>query len=158
MNYDLTTKESRLRFIRRCNALLKNQRTNVVLIDESNRTLNQNKYIHVLCRILAADIGVTEQYAKQVYFKSLANPQLFVTVSKDPLTGEMVKTIRSTCDLTIEEMRKAIDGFRRWAAENGYTLPEATLQDDGTMTFEDDNHKIAFHQAEIETSKMEEYL
>ena len=158
MNYDLTDKQQRSRFIKRCNALLKNQRNNVCLIDESGRTLSQNKYIHVLCRILAADIGVTEQYAKQVYFKSLANPGMFVTVSKDPLTGEMVKTIRSTCDLTIEEMRKAIDGFRRWAAENGYELPEATLQDDGTMTFEKDGDKIAFHQAEIETSKMEEYL
>ena len=158
MNYDLTTKESRLRFIKRCNALLKNRRTNVVLIDESNRTLSQNKYIHVLCRILAADIGVTEQYAKQVYFKTLANPDIFVTVSKDPLTGEMVKTVRSTCDLTIQEMRRAIEGFRIWAADNGYALPEATLEDDGTMTFENDGDKIAFHQAEIETSKMEEYL
>ena len=158
MNYDLTTKENRLRFIRRCNSLLKNQRTNVVLIDESNRTLNQNKYIHVLCRILAADIGVTERYAKQVYFKEQANPDIFVTVTKDPLTGEMMKIIRSTCDLTISEMRRAIDGFRIWAAENGYDLPEATLNDDGTMTFTNQQENAAFHQAEIETSKVEPYL
>ena len=88
----------------------------------------------------------------------MANPDIFVTVSKDPLTGEMIKTIRSTCDLTIQEMRRAIEGFRMWAADNGYALPEATLEDDGTMTFARDGDKIAFHQAEIETSKMEEYL
>ena len=155
MNYDLTTKENRKRFIARCNALLRNQRTNVCLIDESNRTLNQNKYIHVLCRILAQDIGVSEQYAKQVYFKELANPDIFVTCTKDPLTGEMIKITRSTCDLNINEMRRAIDSFIRWAAENGYVLPEATLNDDGTMTFTSDQNDTAFHQAEIETSKEE---
>lgn len=155
MNYDLTNKENRKRFIARCNSLLKNQRNNVVLIDESNRTLNQNRYIHVLCRILAQDVGVTEEYAKQVYFKELANQNIFVTCTKDPLTGEMVKTTRSTCNLTIEEMRRAISGFIKWAAENGYLLPEATLNDDGTMTFNTDADNSVFHQAEIETSKEE---
>ena len=158
MNYDLTTKENRKRFIARCNALLRNQRTNVCLIDESNRTLNQNKYIHVLCRILAQDVGVSEEYAKQVYFKELANPNIFITCTKDPLTGEMIKITRSTCDLNINEMRRAIDGFIRWAAENGYVLPEATLNDDGTMTFTSDQNDAAFHQAEIETSKEELYI
>lgn len=158
MNYDLTNKDQRLRFIRRCNSLLRNQRNNVCLVDESGRTLSQNKYIHVLCRILAADVGVSEQYAKQVYFKTLANPGIFVTVSKDPLTGEVIKTIRSTCDLTVPEMRKAIIGFRLWAAENGYNLPDATLNDDGTMSFTTDADSIAFHQAEIETSKEDKFL
>ena len=155
MNYDLTNKENRKRFIARCNSLLKNQRNNVCLLDESNRTLNQNRYIHVLCRILAQDVGVSEEYAKQVYFKELANPSIFITCTKDPLTGEMIKITRSTCDLNINEMRKAIDGFIRWAAENGYVLPEATLNDDGTMTFTSDQNDTAFHQAEIETSKEE---
>jgi hypothetical protein len=155
MNYDLTNKENRLRFIRRCNFLLKNQRNNVSLVDESNRTLNQNSYIHVLCRVLAQDIGVTERYAKQVYFKELANPDVFVTVTKDPLTGDMMKVIRSTCDLTIQEMRNAIDGFIKWAADNGYDLPEANINDDGTMEFASEEDRQKFHQAEIETSKVE---
>lgn len=155
MNYDLTNKENRKRFIQRCNSLLKNQRNNVVLIDESNRTLNQNRYIHVLCRILANDVGVTEEYAKQVYFKELANRDIFVTFTKDPIADKMVEVHRSTCDLTIEEMSRAITRFIAWAAENGYVLPEATLNDDGTMTFNDDQSNEAFHQAEIETSKDE---
>lgn len=155
MNYDLTNKENRKRFIARCNSLLKNQRNNVVLIDESNRTLSQNRYIHVLCRILAQDVGVTEEYAKQVYFKELANPSIFIICTKDPLTNQLIKTTRSTCDLTIDEMRKAITGFIMWASENGYTLPEAALNDDGTMSFDDDENNASFHQAEIETSKEE---
>ena len=67
----------------------------------------------------------------------------------------MIKITRSTVDLNINEMRRAIDNFIHWAAENGYVLPEATLNDDGTMTFNDDQNNEAFHQAEIETSKEE---
>ena len=158
MNYDLTLKDERRKFLRYANMLMRKQRTNVALVDESNRTLNQNAYIHVLCRIMAEGTGTTEQYAKQVYFKELANKDIFVRITKDPLTNEMVKTIRSTCDLTISEMRRAITNFRTWAAENGYTLPEANINDDGSMSFASDLDGQAFHQAIIKTSKAEQYL
>ena len=152
MNYDLTDKDQRKKFIKYANSLLKHQRTLVSLEDKSNRTLSQNCYLHVLCRILAQDIGVTEQYAKQVYFKELANPGIFLTVSKDPLTGQMLKIIRSSADLTIQEMSHAINNFIIWAAGNGYDLPEAELKEDGTMEFKTQEDKDAFHQAEIKTS------
>ena len=158
MNYDLTIKEERKKFIQRANALLAKQRSNVCLKDESNRTLNQNSYIHILCRILAQDTGVTESYAKQVYFKEIANPDIFVRLTKDTLTNQMIRTVRSTCDLTIDEMRRAITNFRNWSMEQGYYLPEANINDDGTVTFTSDKEKQAFHQAEIQTSKIEEYL
>ena len=138
--------------------LLKKSRNNVCLKDESSRTLNQNSYIHILCRILASETGVTEAYAKQVYFKEMANSDIFITVTKDTLTGKMVKLVRSTCDLTIPEMRKAITNFRIWAQENGYSLPEATINDDGSMTFASEEDKAAFHQAQIQTSKLEDYI
>jgi len=153
MNYDLTNKEDRKRFVTRCNSLLKHQRTLVSLEDKSNRTLSQNCYIHVLCRIMASETGTSEYYAKQVYFKEISNPDLFVRVTKDPLTGTMVKTIRSSAELTIQEMAKAITNFRSWAGEQGYYLPEANLNDDGTMEFASDKDKEAFHQAEIMTSR-----
>ena len=149
MNYDLTDKEQRRKFVKYANSLLKNKRTLVSLEDKSNRTLSQNCYIHVLCRILAQDTGVTEYYAKQVYFKELANSDLFVHVTKDQITGKMVKVIRSSADLNIQEMARAITNFRNWAAEQGYYLPEATLNDDGTMTFDSEEAKQAFHQAEL---------
>ena len=151
MNYDLTSKEQRKRFIKYANSLLKNQRTLVSLEDKSNRTLSQNCYLHVLCRILAQDIGVTEPYAKQVYFKELANPDIFLTVSKDPLSGQMVKVTRSSSDLTIQEMSRAINNFIIWAGEQGYVLPEAELKEDGTMEFKSKEDQDAFHWAEIKT-------
>lgn len=152
MNYDLTDKEQRKKFIRYANSLLKHQRTLVSLEDRSSRTLSQNCYLHVLCRILAQDIGVTEAYAKQVYFKELANPDIFLTVSKDPLSGQMVKITRSSSDLSIQEMSRAISNFIIWAGENGYVLPEAEVKEDGTMEFKTPEDKDAFHQAEIKTS------
>lgn len=153
MNYNLTNKEDRKRFIRYANSLLKNKKTLVSLDDKSNRTLSQNCYIHVLCRVMAQETGTTEYYAKQVYFKELANPDLFLRVTKDPLTGRMVKTIRSSTELTINEMSKAIDNFIAWAAEQGYEMPEATSNTDGTMSFNSADDEKAFNQAEIETSK-----
>lgn len=152
MNYDLTDKDQRKKFIKYANSLLKHQRTLVSLEDRSSRTLSQNCYLHVLCRILAQDIGVTEPYAKQVYFKELANPDIFLTVSKDPLSGQMVKITRSSSDLSIQEMSRAISNFIIWAGENGYVLPEAELKEDGTMEFKTPEDKDAFHQAEIKTS------
>lgn len=104
------------------------------------------------------ETGTTEYYAKQVYFKEVANPDLFVRITKDPLTGKMVKTIRSSTELTIQEMGKAIDNFIRWAAEQGYVLPEATTDVDGEMMFASEEDVKAFRQAEIETSKQEQYL
>ena len=158
MNYDLSIKEERKKFIKRANSLLKNQRNNVSLKDESGRTINQNRYIHVLCRILAEGTGTTEAYAKEVYFKELSNKDIFIRVTKDALTGQMVKTTRSTCDLTISEMREAITRFRDWSAEQGYYLPEANINDDGTVTFASEEDKAAFHQAQIKTSRLDDYI
>lgn len=158
MNYDLSIKEERKNFIKRANALLAKQKGNVCLKDETNRTLNQNSYIHILCRIMATQTGVTEAYAKQVYFKEIANPDVFSTVTKDSITGKMVKYYKSTADLTVPEMRKAITNFRNWASENGYYLPEAQIADDGSVSFSTTYDKDAFHQATISTSKLEEYL
>lgn len=152
MKYDLTSKSDRLRFIKRANSLLQNKRTVVNLMDESSRTLKQNSYIHVLCRIMANETGQTESYAKEIYLKKLANRELFERVSKDPISGQIVSVTRSISDLTIPELRKAITGFRNWAADNGYYLPNATVNDDGSVTFATDSDKQAFHKALIHTS------
>lgn len=148
MIYDLSIKEDRLRFVKRANELLGSMRTRVSLLDESTRTLNQNSYIHVLFRIIADYTGESEEYAKQVYFKELANPDIFVKLSKDPITGKMIKYIRSSSEITVSEMSRAIDNFIRWAAENGVELPEAQVGPTGEMIFASQQDADAFHQAE----------
>lgn len=160
MNYDLrrTNPEERKRFVKYANSLLKNERANVSLIDESKRTPNQNSYLHILCRILAVETGVSEDYAKQVYFKTFANRELFHRVTKDPVTNNMVSVTRSTSELTVPEMRKAIENLHHWAADNGFILPEASIKDDGSVEFSSDKDKEAYNKAIITTSKQEQYL
>ena len=157
MNYDLTIKDERRRFVKRANALLAKKRNNVCLLDESNRTPNQNSYIHVLCRILALETGVSEQYAKQIYFKQEANPDIYITVTKDPNTKKTVKFVKSSKEVNITDTAKAITRFIIWAAEElKCKLPQATLNDDGTLTFASEEDAEAFHRAQIETSKLDD--
>lgn len=157
MNYDLTIKVDRRRFIKRANYLLRKQRTNISLLDESKRTLEQNKYLHVLCRILAEDSHTSEEYIKEVCFKQLANKGIFSASTKDPITKKPVQYLRSTTELSIPEMSQAISNFILWAAEWGYNLPEASLDDDGNLTFKTDNDREAFHKAQLQTSKFDEF-
>jgi len=161
MNYDFTNAQDRKRFVKRANALLKSKRNNVCLVDESNRTPNQNSYLHVLIRIVADYTGETEYYAKQVYFKQLANPGIFCTVTKDTTIGKVMKLIRSTAELDITEMRRAIEGFHVWVRDTfdgRLILPEATLADDGSVVFKSQNDALAYHQAQVHTSKEEMQL
>lgn len=161
MNYDLRNKEDRKRFLRYANMLMRQQRSNVKVVDESNRTLNQNSYAHVLIRIVAAYTGETEYYAKQVYFKALANPGIFFVVTKDSATGKIMKMVRSTADLSIDEMRKAISNFHWWVLQTfdgQLVLPEATIEDDGTVTFRSEAEREGLARADIEASKSEVYM
>ena len=52
---------------------------------------------------------------KRYYFKAHCNPELFIIEKNDALLGK-VRTLRSSADLTTEEMTLAIDRFRNWAA------------------------------------------
>ena len=158
MIYDLTNPLHRKQFVKRCNSMLEKHCNSVELVDESRRSLNQNRYLHVICRILAMETGVTEEYAKNVYFKELANPGIFVQTVTDPLTKQDRTTLRSTSSLSVEEMNKAINTFRHWSEENGYYLPEANPDDEGVWTFSSEKDEQAFHQAEVETSRMDRYL
>lgn len=157
MNYDLRNKIDRKKFVSYANNLLKKQRARIVLQDESDRTISQNSYLHVLIRILAIETGVKEAYSKEVYFKRLANPGLFIRIVENPITGDKTEYLRSTTELTVEEMSLAISRFRMWAEENGYYLPEAELND-GEMVFTSEEDKEAFLQGERETSKLDNYI
>lgn len=158
MIYDLTNPLHRKQFVKRANKMLEKHCTNAVLIDESKRTVNQNSYLHVLIRLMALNTGVKESYAKSVYFKQLSNPDLFIVESDDPVTGNKVTSLRSSADLTVEEMCLAINNFRHWAEDNGYYLPEANLDDSDRLVFKTKEDEKAFKQAELETTRASQYL
>jgi hypothetical protein len=158
MIYDLTNPLHRKQFVKRANAMLKKNCTNAVLVDESKRTPNQNSYLHVLIRIMALSTGVKESYAKEVYFKRLANPDLFIRTQTDPITGEETNYTISSSTLDMEEMSRAINNFRRWAEEEGYYLPDATFDEDERAVFKTEQDEQAFHQAEVETERASMYI
>lgn len=87
------------------------------------RTTRQNSYLHLLLGAVAIETGNALDYVKQEYFKALVNPAIFLKEVQDKFIGK-VRTLRSSRDLTTEEMSIAIDRFKRWAAENGIYLPE----------------------------------
>lgn len=94
----------------------------VELTEKMQRTPAQNRYLHLLIGVLAMETGNTLEYSKEWYFKRLANPGLFIRKVSDPFAGE-VEVLRSSADLSKEEMSTAIDRFKMWAAERGIYLP-----------------------------------
>ena len=158
MIYDLTNPLHRKQFVKRANNMLKRHCTNAVLTDESKRTYNQNSYLHVLIRLMALNTGVKESYAKEIYFKQLANPHLFIKEYDDPVTGNKITALRSSSELTVEEMSIAINNFRHWAEDNGFYLPDATFDEDERAVFASAADEQAFKQAEIETARASIYI
>jgi len=153
MKYDLSNPLHRGQFAARAKALLGRGARVVELTDRSSRTVSQNSYLHVLIRVMAMETGVSERYAKDVYFKRMANPDIFVRTEADPLTGGSVETLRGSSELSSEEMAHAISTFRIWAAEQGCYLPEAHPTDDGGVAFASPEDEEGFRQAEVEVER-----
>lgn len=125
MKYDLSKNIDRQRFKRRCNLLFEKQSV-VELTEKTSRTLSQNNYLHLIIAYLASEIGVPLDYAKREYYKKAANGELFIRPMTDPVTNAQTLTLRSSADLSREEMRTSIDRFRNWASqEAGIYLPAA---------------------------------
>lgn len=106
------------------------------------RSLNQNAYLHVLISYFACQTGNTAEWVKREYYKKLVNPSLFIREREDPFMGK-VKYLRSSADLTTEEMSLSIDRFRSWASESaGIYLPSP-----------DEGRLITLMEIEIERNK-----
>lgn len=100
------------------------RRAVVYITDKSRFTVSQNSYLHVCIGIVALETGVTLEYAKQKYFKRIANREMFyIGKFTDPVTGEECGKWRSTASLTKEEMTLALDRWRDWAARQGWYIP-----------------------------------
>jgi hypothetical protein len=143
MLYNLSNPLDRERFAARANALL--QKGSVVeLTEKTLRTHNQNSYLHLIIGVVAMEVGVTLEYAKREYFKKLVNKDLLIRKEHDRFSGE-IEMIRSSADLSVEEMRIAIDKFKRWGAENGIYIPSP-----------EDTARL--RDIEIEMGRMKQYL
>ena len=121
MQYDLSSDFQRKAFLSRAELLLEKGAV-VEMTERTFRTLNQNNYLHLLIGVVAMETGNTLSFTKDVYFKKLVNPDIFCVEKEDRIMGR-VPVLRSSADLTTEEMSIAIDRFKRWGAENGIYMP-----------------------------------
>jgi hypothetical protein len=144
MIYDLSKPLDKEKFKMRVNHLYAHGKQ-VELIEKTNRTLSQNAYLHVLLGILAIDQGEKMEYVKDFYYKRLVNPDIFIVIKEDKILGK-VETLRSSKELTKEEMSKSIDKLRNWASsELGCYLPSS-------------DEESLLKQAEIEIQRYRSYL
>lgn len=79
------------------------------------RSLSQNSYLHCILAYFASEYGVTADEAKVNYFKRLCNPDIFVR-KRTNRKGKEVEYLRSTADLSVDEMSLAITRFRDWCS------------------------------------------
>lgn len=87
------------------------------------RSLQSNKYLHVILGFFACETGNTLEYVKQQYYKKLVNPSVFIREIDDKYLGK-IKILRSSADLDSAEMSLTIDRFRNFASsEAGIYLP-----------------------------------
>ena len=116
----------------------------VEITEKTARTSSQNRYLHLLIGVVAMDVGVTIEYAKQEYFKRLVNRAIFCVEVEDRFCGKVVR-LRSSAELSKEEMSTAIDRFKQWGREQGMYMPEP--QDESLL-----------RDIEIEMGRMRRFL
>jgi hypothetical protein len=143
MVYDLSSDFQRKSFLARMDNLMEKGAV-VELTEKAFRSPNQNRYLHLLIGVVAIETGNTLEDAKKWYFKETCNPDLFHVQHRDKM-GNCIDHIRSTAELTKEEMSTAIDRFKRWGAENGIYMPNP---DDASL----------LKAIEIEMGRMKSYL
>ena len=143
MVYDLSSDFQRKAFLARVDNLMEKGAV-VELTEKVFRSPNQNRYLHLLIGVVAIETGNTLEDAKKWYFKETCNSDLFHVQHRDKM-GNCIDHIRSTAELTKEEMSTAIDRFKRWGAENGIYMPNP---DDASL----------LKAIEIEMGRMKSYL
>lgn len=143
MIYDLNDELCRRQIQARLDTLLERRRV-VELTERTGRTSRQNRYLHVCLGVVAMETGNTLDFVKKYYLKELVNPSLFIVERDDKIAGK-VRVLRSTRDLTKEEMSLALDRFRDWAAGLGYYIPSP---DDESL----------MQSVEYQMGRMREYL
>jgi hypothetical protein len=82
---------------------------------KTNRTLKQNKYLHVLLSYFACEYGCTVEEAKLDFYKRTCNSDLYV-IKKVNRLNRQVETVRSSSSLDTGEMTLSIERFRNWSA------------------------------------------
>lgn len=144
MLYDLSNDFQREKFRVKAESLSKKGVIVELTEKKSRRSIQANKYLHVILAYFGLQVGETAEYVKKHYYKILCNKDTFVREVNDKYLGK-VKILRSSSELDKDEFALTISRFRDWAASEGVYIPSS------------EEHSM-IHQMEIEVSKNKEWL
>ena len=144
MLYDLSNPLQNESFKVKAEALAKKGGIVELTEKKQQRSLAQNRYLHLILAYFALEIGESPEYVKRHYFKVLCNKDLFVREVEDKFLGK-IKVLRSSADLDTGEMTMAIERYRNWTASEGVYIPSPDEQN-------------LVQQMEIEISRNRMYL
>lgn len=128
MIYDLQKPFDRDKFKTRVQQLYKQEKL-VELVDRSKRTYRQNNYLHTILSYFALEVGLTLEEVKVSVYKVIVNKDIFCKSVYNSRLGQDVRVIRSSADLTPEEMRLSIERFRNYSSANGIYIPSPDERD-----------------------------
>ncbi len=146
MKYDLSNQSDRERLMEHVRQAVEKREGIVEFTTKKRqRSLPQNRYLHVILSYFASQYGESMEYVKEKFFKEVCNRDLFYRLVNDRILG-YTERVRSTADLTTEEMSLAIERFRDFCAMNaGIYIPSS------------DEHRL-LELAEIEVERHKEYV
>lgn len=124
MIYNLKNKIEESKFSERAEKLKSKGSVVELTKKKPQRTLPQNNYLHLLLTYFSVHFGLTLQEAKTEHFKIVCNPELFIVRNEHKILGQYI-TIRSSADLTTEELSTAIDRFKNYSSGQGLILPNS---------------------------------
>jgi hypothetical protein len=144
MLYDLSNPLQNESFKAKAEALAKKGGIVELTEKKPQRSLQANKYLHVIIAYFALQVGETAEYVKKHYYKILCNKDIYIREVDDKYLGK-IKILRSSADLDSEEFSLTITRFRNWSAGEGIYLPSA-------------EEHMFIQQMEIELSRNKQYL
>lgn len=111
------------------NTLFKKKAVVEVKEKKKNRTLPQNKYLHVLLSYYASYFGESTEDVKYKYYKRECNKDIYIQRKVNKF-GKEVERTRSSSELDTGEMSLSIARFRAWSASvAGLYLPSPQEHD-----------------------------
>lgn len=146
MKYDLSNQSDRERLMEHVRQAVEKREGIVEFTTKKRqRSLPQNRYLHVILSYFASQYGESMEYVKEKFFKEVCNRELFYELVNDRILG-YTERVRNTADLTTEEMSLAIERFRDFCAMNaGIYIPSS------------DEHRL-LELAEMEVERHKEYV
>lgn len=89
------------------------------------RSTDQNSFFYAVLTQFCVEYGETIEYVKERMFKTEINPEIFIYERVNRKTGESRKALKSSADITTEEMSISINKFLKYAAEMGIYIMDA---------------------------------